>query len=572
MKKIMIPVFMMMFSALQAQTYCPNDPPQNVSLANSPWPIAHRNSSAQASTCFNAPSSSDSLDIRFCASPFRRCSPWMLYTEKYSNGKRMMLGSHTTHCYKAIDDNLGLRLIDSLRIDFDPTDFSYNHIILKNRRWIVTDYVPNLNTTAFYAISDKDTTNPYSPLVYLDTFYLPTSIAGKASAKNVTNDGWLAYVTTANVFGVIKSDFSSHYSITLPLDPGEIAYHNNFPVDEHNNFYVVTTKRMMKLNWSFPKITIVWTSPYDFIGDGPNSSTINAGSGTTPTLVGFGNGNDKLVVVCDGHNRNNLVAFWRDAVPKGWTALSGQDVRVASITALPGFRYLGGIYQSVENSPTAHNYSIGCAQYNGFTNYSCNNAKGVVKLNWDTLSNKMSVAWSNSRINFNNVLTYSSATNLVYGNGKESDCYYYFYALDWNTGNIVIRKQLGKEEKWNDYGDNISISDDNTLIEPTAEGFYQVKIIRKNVSTTENESAEKPHYSYYPNPATNQLRFKSDSGDLSGLIIITDIFGRSALQQPATGIETILDTSTLPQGFFVLSYYDTFNKNKVFSGKIIISK
>jgi Secretion system C-terminal sorting domain len=571
MKKLLIPVFTMMFFAAQAQTYCPNDAPQNVSLADSPWPIAHRNSSAQASTCFNAPSASDSLEIKFCASPSKRCSPWMLYTEKYSNGKRMMLGSHATHCYKAIDDSLGLRLIDSLRIDFSPTDFSFNHIILKNRRWITLDYVPNLNTTAFYAISDADTTNPYSPLVYLDTFYLPTSVEGKAGLRNVTNDGWLAYITTANVFGIIKSDFSSHYALTLPLDPDEIAYHNNFPVDEHNNFYIVTTKRMMKLNWTFPNITVVWTSPYDFIGDGP-TNTSAAGSGTTPTLVGFGDGNDKLVVVCDGHNQNNLVAFWRDSPPSNWTALPGQDSRVASITPLPGFQYLGGIYQSVENSPTAYDYSIGCAQYNGFENYSCDNAKGVVKLDWDTLSNTMAVAWANNTINFNNVLTYSSATNLVYGNGKESDCFYYFYALDWNTGNIVIRKQLGQEEKWNDYGDNISISDDNTLIDPTAEGFYQVKIIPKDVSTFQNQSSFKSSYSYYPNPATNQLTFVTDAENASGWIEIKDILGRVVLQNRVTGVQATINTSTLPEGFFVLTYYDEFYKTKVFSGKIILSK
>lgn len=39
------------------------------------------------------------------------------------------------------------------------------------------------------------------------------------------------------------------------------------------------------------------------------------GTGATPTLMGFGNDEDKLVVITDGAKRMKLVAFWRDAIP-----------------------------------------------------------------------------------------------------------------------------------------------------------------------------------------------------------------------------------------------------------------
>ena len=38
------------------------------------------------------------------------------------------------------------------------------------------------------------------------------------------------------------------------------------------------------------------------------------GTGSTPTLMGFGPDEDKLVVITDGARKMRLVAFWRDQV------------------------------------------------------------------------------------------------------------------------------------------------------------------------------------------------------------------------------------------------------------------
>ena len=39
------------------------------------------------------------------------------------------------------------------------------------------------------------------------------------------------------------------------------------------------------------------------------------GTGSTPTLMGFGDDEDKLVVITDGAKRMKIVAFWRDNIP-----------------------------------------------------------------------------------------------------------------------------------------------------------------------------------------------------------------------------------------------------------------
>jgi hypothetical protein len=452
--------------------FCPDDPPVNPFIAQSPWPIMHRNSFAQQSTCLNGPGQQDSLVIRYCRTPFKRTSTWLYYTEKYPNGKRAILGSSATHVFKAIDDSLGLRLIDSLRLDFNVLDFSYNHLLLKNRIWITADYDDINDVNVLYKLSDQDTTNPYSPIVILDTLHLPVTVQGKASLFKVTQDGWIAFNTTGGTFGVIKPDFTQVYMLNIPLVPGEISYHNNFPVDTDNSIFIVTTHKMVKIKWNNPALAIEWTASYDFVGNGP-TATLARGSGTTPTLIGWGQGNDKLVVVADGHSPNNMVAFWREELPAGWTALPNRDIRVAGIVNLTGFQNLDNGFQSIENSICANGYDMAVAQYNGFS-YGCTNAKGVIKCRWDTLSNTLALVWNNTSINCNNALTYSRESNLVYGNGKETDCQYYFYGLDWNTGEVIVKKSLGTSDDFNDPGCNISINDDSTLVEPSSTGFFQI--------------------------------------------------------------------------------------------------
>ena len=44
------------------------------------------------------------------------------------------------------------------------------------------------------------------------------------------------------------------------------------------------------------------------------TGSISSITGATPTLMGFGNDEDKLVVITDGAKRMKLVAFWRDAI------------------------------------------------------------------------------------------------------------------------------------------------------------------------------------------------------------------------------------------------------------------
>ncbi len=60
-----------------------------------------------------------------------------------------------------------------------------------------------------------------------------------------------------------------------------------------------------------------WAAPYDRGVQMP-APKIGDGTGSTPTLMGFGPRDDKLVVITDGARKMRLVAFWRDGIPAGW--------------------------------------------------------------------------------------------------------------------------------------------------------------------------------------------------------------------------------------------------------------
>ena len=58
---------------------------------------------------------------------------------------------------------------------------------------------------------------------------------------------------------------------------------------------------------------------------------ISDGTGATPTLMGFGQGEDELVVITDGSDQMRLVAFWRNEIPETAVPVQGEHTRVAGI-------------------------------------------------------------------------------------------------------------------------------------------------------------------------------------------------------------------------------------------------
>lgn len=543
--------------------FCPDDPPTNPWLADSPYPIYHRNSYGQASTCLASILPDDELTIKVRRDITGGTSPWIYLSEAYPTGERTILYSNSTHVFKFIDDGEDLVAIDSFRLDFNTLQSNgYNHLLSKDRVWF--SYEPTYNPendqySRLFKFSDADPNDPYSDIVQLDEFNFGDYGINRVNMYNLNYDGHIVWysekdpATGLAYAGVIDQNFNLLDTLVFSALPDERVNHNSISVDENNSFYIVTSHRLIQFAWDGEELSIGWQAEYDFVADGPTGN-FAYGSGTTPTLMGWGAGNDKLVVVADGHAQNNLVAFWRE-LPPGWTAIPGQALHFADAITIPNAQSFSNLFQSIENSPTAYGYDIAIAQFNGFLGYDCENLKGVSKFRWDPLADAFNLQWTNDAVNMNGVLTYSSGSDLVYGSGKEADCIYYYYGLDWQSGEVVVREPLGQEgdfpdDPFYDQGVNNIIDEDGSIYFSGSRSLVKLERSANSVSTT---SVLKPEeqLALYPNPNDGQLL--ATGMDLNGWqLSVFSVAGQLSDQIQLSSNR--LDLSHLPSGCYTLRF------------------
>ena len=440
----------------QAQINPSETVPRNPFLADSPWPTYHGNSYRQSYSDFAGPLDSEKATVKVLKGIKGGTSPWTYFSEKYPNGKRAILQSNATHFYKMVDDKQGIRIVSKVKIDSDwLKSFGWNFLQTKGNVWYTYDpkYNPKKGEyTRLFKIADAQPDNIYSKLVVQDTFSFKDIAKDKVQHFAINYSGQIAFYSGDNkkgndaVFGIIAPNFSLLDTLLIKPVPNEIFGHNAFPIDEDNAMYVVTTHRLIQINWDGVALTKGFEAWYDFVKDGPKGRFAE-GSGTTPTLMGFRQGADKLIIVADGHQKNNLLAFWRE-IPKTWNGLPGEDMRLAGKIQLPAAKRFSEKFQSIENSPTVYGYDVAIAQFNGFLGQGKKPMKGVQKVRWNVDTDRFEIQWVNTEINMNGVLTYSKGSNMVYGSGREAGCNYYYYGLDWDTGELVFRKHLGKACKW----------------------------------------------------------------------------------------------------------------------------
>jgi|GEM_PF-981648 hypothetical protein len=469
-------------------------PPQNPFLADSPWPIFHQSTYAQASTILRGPEPGYSYEVDVLQTNAGGPSPWLVLSESYPDGTRVIWGATSTHVFKVLADEDSFEVIDSFRIDSNRFSVHWNLMVLEDNTVIVADRGKN----QYYKFADADPTDWSSEIVLEDIFEVPESIPGNAGHFSLSYDGWIIFVTDAGYIGAVKNDFSEYRSLKLPQAEGETNFHNTYALDETGAIFTASTDRMIRVDWRDTEFSLAWDIPYDFRGPGCENINRNpvqeflavargdtcTGSGTTPTLMGI-EGQDKLVLVVDGHApNNNMVAFWRDEIPDDWEGLPGYDRRVAAVTPLP-YSTPEGEGFTAENSPTAWGYDVAVAQYNGF-DPGPNPLPGVQKLTWDPNFRTLDVTWATDEVNFNNVLTYSAGTNLVYGTGQK-DGIFYFWGLDWNTGDIALEVLLGEGDDYLNQGNQVIIDEQGNAYFSSVTGI--VRLQPESLSTLD-ESTE----------------------------------------------------------------------------------
>ena len=302
----------------------------------------------------------------------------------------------------------------------------------------------------------------------------------------LTYDGHLAVAAKGGLFifdrNLERKDFV--------LFPGE-HIENSIAVDE-KRIYVVTSKYMHGVVWDGEKLSVAeadgaWRSEYDVMPEGEaiERGAASHGSGTTPTLLGFGDDEDQLVLISDGSAEGaQLVAFWRDAIPEGFVQKPGtRSARIAdqirlrvsplTVEASPAAYGSGVIVlnSTYPNSAPAPLNILGNAFLSGETREP---PLGAQKFDWDSEQNRFVEGWFLDDIDNTDWMppAISPQNGLAYVATKENSVYEY-RAIDFETGETRARWIFPDDSVlWNNWGGITTLLEDGDLL---LGGFFAVK-------------------------------------------------------------------------------------------------
>ena len=289
---------------------------------------------------------------------------------------------------------------------------------------------------------------------------------------SMTYDGRLV-VTFSNGLAVIRRNFDLSDMAFYAFGADEYVS-NSMAVDEKNGMYIASNKLMRKLVWTGTAISDreedgAWVSLYDVADSLPPIIKFDNGTGSTPTLMGFGDDPYKLVVITDGAKRMKLVAFWRDEIPLGFEQKPGTASRriAGQIPVTCGLRSpLPEWVQTeqsvvvsgygafvVNNMPTTVDPELQAANkilevalmgpaYPG--------PKGVERFEWDTRLGEWRSVWRRPDVSSTSMVPVNGqADPMALVNGYYEKSGWEVTGMDWGTGETAFRAVFGQKNLGN---------------------------------------------------------------------------------------------------------------------------
>lgn len=331
----------------------------------------------------------------------------------------------------------------------------------------------------------------------------PTSVFGEQPrvglvGMNMTYDG---HVVIGALNGIAVIDTALTKGLFHSFGDDNQMATNSVAVDKDGGIYVATGSKkprkpgvMHKLVWTGKSISDdskdgAWEAKYEG-GDWPPAIKAGTGTGSTPTLMGFGEGEDKLVLITDGANRMKLVAFWRDKIPadakKVKGALSSRIADQKSVSA--------GI--SEQRPWLQSEQTIIVSGYGAFV---VNNLieeghpdriidvmtvgpvhrppSGVEKIVWNAKENRFYSAWARGDVvSVSMVPLASSGANAVFVNGYSEKDGWEVTGLDWGTGATVSRTIFGHNNKGNGAYAILQFLEDGDMLFNSVIGPYRIRL------------------------------------------------------------------------------------------------
>jgi hypothetical protein len=250
-------------------------------------------------------------------------------------------------------------------------------------------------------------------------------------------------------------------------------------VDDKGGIYCVTSKYMRKVIWDGKKLSDkeadgAWKSEYDYV---PNPKALSRGAGNTPTLMGFGPDDDKLVVLADAGEQIKIIAFWRDEIPKGFKQKPGTKSRriadqlpltikvPATIEWSPHVYGNGAMmFASAYPDPVMQDGQFAFFETLLTVGVTREAPVGAEKWSWDSKTASLKSDWTVDYPLSATLHPVSAASNTVTLVGIENGAYTLIH-VDWDTGKEVGKVILGTSPILNAGGGFIiPLNEDETYI------------------------------------------------------------------------------------------------------------
>ena len=326
---------------------------------------------------------------------------------------------------------------------------------------------------------------------------------------SMTYDGHLI-VTFSNGVGVIDRDLNPA-SISFYGFPDAEYVSNSIAVDENNGIYIATgwsfatgtvpVSNMRKLVWTGTSISDkesdgAWLSPYANSGANmPPIIKFGDGTGSTPTLMGFGDGPDKLVVITDGAEQMKLVAFWRNEIPNGSQRIADQIQVTCGFSPLPTW---------IQSEQSVVVYGYGAFVVNNIPKTVSTDIQGQNKIlqvslmgpayptslgaerfQWNPSTHTWSSVWPRSDVSSTSMVPiHSQSGNMALINGW--GLYgWEVLGLDWDTGKTVHQTIFGDMNFGNGAYAILQYLEDQDLVFNSIVGPFRVHYGRGWRSTLE---------------------------------------------------------------------------------------
>lgn len=344
------------------------------------------------------------------------------------------------------------------------------------------------------AYVEADPTDRSSAIVERNQWMRPDDIDGSFVGVGMTFDGWLVLTTNTGWVVCLARDFSTYHALQLPGAAAEALAFNekmlaeNRPgyswvrtsccVDEDGGIYVSSVNHTHRIVWTGERLSMdaadgAWSAQYR------NGS--GYGSGTTPSLMGFGPDEDRFVVIGDGDDVVNITLFWRGDIPDDWEQLpDAPSRRIAGIGAanmgnpdLPAIQTEQSITVSGYGAMTVNNEPAsipddfparGVRLLPFFLGHDpAYTPHGLHKFEWHPATRSFDEAWVNTEVSSPNAVPFvSQGSDLVYTCGAR-DGKWTIEALDWSTGGSAFHLVLGGSQ-YNTLAAGVTLDDDGRLL------------------------------------------------------------------------------------------------------------